>query len=100
MYHIVKTKSKKFQVVLIGDNGEVLSTSEHFTRKEKAFKNAHAQIDLVYEEKETDRLYGFVQDDTPTKSLRYKLYDNGNKVKTDVNPVDKYIPGKNPKKKK
>ncbi len=93
MYHIVKTKSKKFQVVLVGKNGEPLSTSETFSRKERAFKNVSAQASVI------DDGWFICQDDTTFKV--WKVYAGGNKEEAGhIDPSPKYIPGKNPKKKK
>ena len=92
-YHIVKTRSKKFYVVLVGKNGEPLSTSELLNSKQAAFKNVKAQI------ASTDNIYSYVQDDTIRTPLVYKIHINGDKELTDDVPVlPRYIPKKNPKK--
>ncbi len=87
MYHIVKTKSKKFQVVLVGENGEPLSTSEILNTKQSAFKNISAQAKII------ETLWLICQDDTTTKV--YKVYNDGKKEISKISSVPKYIPGNN-----
>lgn len=97
-YHIVrnKSKTKPFTVVLLADNGEVIS-SHQLATKQAAFKNIKSQI---------KQLLGcdYVQDDTVEKpSMRLYGYDRqkvGVVVGALATPSAKYIPGKNPKRKK
>lgn len=96
MLHITKTKKGMFQVVLVGKNGEPLSTSELFPRKQAAKKNVLAQLSAVKEKE--------FQDDTE-KDPRVRIVDDGDGV-IDVMDGEEYrrasiyIPGKNPKNKK
>lgn len=92
MYHIVKTKSKKFQIVLVGKNGEPLSTSELLNSKQAAFKNVLAQI------KATVNPMVYIQDDTIKGTLVYLMWSDGSKhITNDVPLTPKYVPGKNKK---
>lgn len=43
MIRIEKSKNKQYYVVLVGDNGEVLSTSETLKTKQSAWVNIAAQ---------------------------------------------------------
>jgi uncharacterized protein YegP (UPF0339 family) len=96
MYHIIKTRSKKepYAVVLIGANGELLSRSENFTRKQAAWKNIYAQV------VQNNSIGAYAQDDTLYTCLVYGLIMDGRKYRTYSAPKPKYIPGKNPKKRK
>lgn len=84
---------KSFYVVLLSENGEVLSTSETFTTKSKAFKNIIAQLDEM--ENEDGFVYVVVQDDTTIIPIIYRLSSSGQKWKPAIKPQPKYIPGKN-----
>lgn len=94
MYHITKTKSG-FQVVLVGKNGEPLSVSESFPSKQKAYGNVMAQINAAGESS-----CSFLQDDTLNNLKVIRLWGDGGRDATSINPSTRYIPGKNPKKKK
>lgn len=102
-YHIVKSKKKGHcYVVLTGDNGEVLSQTEDFTRKENAFKNIISQMGRIYSDTDAD-YYVSVQDEIESKVKLYTLYDTGRKkLRGKQEHMEIYIPGKNkssPKKK-
>lgn len=93
MYHIVKTKSKKFQVVLVGKNREPLSTSELLNSKQSSMKNIKAQCE------QNGAVCASYQDDT----LKIPVAFSRNFIEesfTTLTTFPKYIPGKNPKKKK
>jgi uncharacterized protein YegP (UPF0339 family) len=93
MHHIVKTKSGKFQVVLVAKNGEPLSISETLNSKQAAFKNIAAQVSV------TGNILFYAQDDTTKTPFVYKVYQDGGRNQTeDLPSQSKYIPGKNPKK--
>lgn len=101
MYHIVKTKSKEqpFQVINVDSgNGKVINTSETLKSKQAAFKNIIANMDTVYSAS-NECFSVHVQDDTLNLPVAFELRDDGKKSYTVV-PGPKYIPGKNPKKKK
>lgn len=100
MYHIVNTKSKThpFQVINVdAGNGEVINTSQGLKSKQAAFKNIIANMGTVYPIIHS-RKSVCVQDDTLTKQKAYILFEDG--IKEPMESVLKYIPGKNPKKKK
>ena len=96
-YHIThsKSKTKPFNVVLVGNNGEPMS-SHQLASNQSAWKNVKSQI---------KQLNGsdFVQDDTAGKLVcRLYFYEHSSKtVKAGAtsSPMPRYIPGRNPKKK-
>lgn len=94
MYHIVKSKTG-YQVVAIAGNGEVLSTSEVLKSKQRCITNLKSLAKLSI----SGCMYLF-QDDT----LKYpvvKMIDRYGIYPTDMEiPEPKYIPGKNPVKKR
>lgn len=49
MIHISKSKDKKFYVTVVGENNEILSTSETLNSKQEAWKNIAAQWDMWQE---------------------------------------------------
>jgi hypothetical protein len=102
MFHLVKTRSKvkPFSVVLLSENGEVLN--EHRLKtKQACFKNLVAVMDNIKVVKGNFTAWVDVQDDTVTSMLGYKVYNNGDVVLVEgYDPKPKYIPGKNPSKKK
>lgn len=92
MYHIAKTKSKKFQVVLVGKNGEPLSTTEILNSKQAAFKNIARQVDSI------DNCFNYAQDDTSKNIIVYRVFYDGRREVANGHKVKpKYTPGKNPK---
>ncbi len=92
MYHITKTKSGKFMVVLVGKNGEPLNTSEQFPTKQGAKRNLKAVATVMQE--------GILfQDDTFKSPSVYVVDVNGKIWHGMSDPDPRYIPGKNPKKK-
>ena len=92
MYHIVKLKTG-YQVVAIAGNGEVLSTSEILKSKPACIKNLKAI-------EKYSSIYGILfQDDTKKQPVVLKLH-LGVISKADITAEPKYIPGKNPVKKK
>lgn len=93
MYHIVKTKTKKFQVVLVGVNEEPLSTSELLNSKQASIKNIRAQCE------ENGAVVANYQDDTLKTPIAVKRNFIEESFET-LPTVPKYIPGKNPNKKK
>ncbi len=94
MYHIVPSANSKFRVVLVAENGEVLSTTQPLSSKQKAWGNIRSQ--LICSCGEAD-----VQDDT-AKTLDVIMYHFSGKKMRYVEPwsVPKYVPGKNKIKKK
>lgn len=98
-YHITRSpRSKKYYAVLLNEKGEVLSETQLLTRKENVFRNIVAQIDEIYAP--ANEIHAVVQDDSVTPMKKYNLYDDGRREKNDSPLFPKYIPGKNPKKKK
>ena len=95
MYHIVKTKSKTqpFQVVLIGRNSKVLSSSETFKTSRSCIRNIKAQCSIHGTGIATIQ-YDYLKIITAVRTN----FNNGYEVL--VTPKAKYIPGKNPKKRK
>lgn len=92
MYHITKTKSGKFMVVLVGKNGEPLNTSEEFPTKQGAKRNIEAVATVIKE--------GILfQDDTLKYPQVYVVDISGKIWGAITDPDPKYIPGKNPQKK-
>ena len=94
MYHIVKTKSKKFQVVNIAANGKVINSSEVLNSKQSCHKNIIANMDSVFID-DSGLCYVCVQDDTGEAPIAYTLFDTG-EMETDIAARPKYRPGKNP----
>lgn len=95
MYHLVKNKSKTkpFTLVLVGDNGEPLNSGV-FKTKQACFKNVQAVMVTLNMTSPRG-----LQDDTVKPSVRWDVsQENYTKSQLGVHP--KYIPGKNPKKKK
>lgn len=92
MIHISKTKSGKFIVVTLGNNGELLSSSEPLKSKQSAWKNARAQGNIFL------NTLVVVQDDTSKMPQVWNVYRGWKTNKTDwqIEPV--YVPGKNKKK--
>lgn len=90
MIHIAKTDTG-FIVATIADNGEVLSSSEVLSSKQKCWTNVFSQ------HKQWDGGFVLIQDDCRKKSIVYcvdvfdgkvgKFVDAGG-----VNPEPKYIP--------
>lgn len=97
MYHIVKTKSKKFQVVNLAHNGKVINSSEELNSKQAAHKNIIANMGSVFIDA-NPAMYCSVQDDTVKEPKAYTLFDSG-EMESDIDAEPKYVPGKNPKKK-
>jgi hypothetical protein len=98
MIHICRN-SHGFYVVVTGSNGESLSTSELLSSKPKAWKNIIAQRKNFARIGDTPPVA--VQDDSPFMKVKlYWLRADGVREKNNNNPVPKYIPGKNKKKKK
>ncbi len=94
MYHVTKNKKGEYYVVLVGKNGEPLSTSEPFKSLQKAWGNIKAQLNA------SGTSFTHVQDDTSILApTNYGLFHTGKKSKSNVRSP-KYIPGKNHKKKK
>lgn len=102
MYHIVrpksKTKSKKFQVVNLSSNGEPINSSEILDSKQACETNIIANKESTNIEKK-EVMYFLVQDDTKRTPEAYTLLSTGER-ETDIVAEPRYIPGKNPKKKK
>ena len=71
MIYIKKSKNKQFRVVVTSDNGEPLSVSEALKSKQSAWKNIKSQM-IQYES-----LHCFVEDETVTPTLVYKVHENG-----------------------
>jgi uncharacterized protein YegP (UPF0339 family) len=96
MLHLTKRKDGKFEVVNVGENGEMLSTTtQGFEKKAECYKN------MIAQSKPFNGFHLFFQDDTHVKISVYVLYFDGSKEKYEIqNPQPKYIPGKNPRKKK
>lgn len=97
-YHIVKAKGG-FQVVCIGRNGRVLSTSEILKSKASAWGNVESQVNEIELDSYEHECYAYVQDDTLANPVVWEVGDFARSIVDDKKyPV--YIPGKNPKKKK
>lgn len=99
MYHLTRKKSGQYYVVLLGNNGKVLSVSETFKSKQAAWRNVFAQIGIIAYSSS-----GYastpVQDDTLPDPVVYRINNSGKKYVSEAyKPCEKYIPGKNPKKK-
>jgi uncharacterized protein YegP (UPF0339 family) len=94
MLHIVKQKTG-FAVISLSSNGEVLQTSEILTTKASCWKNIRAMMESCF-----STVTVYVQDDTPKTAIIYQFYTNGKKDKLVGYPEKKYVPGKNPLKKK
>lgn len=101
MYHIVKTKStiKPFSVVLVAENGEVLSQHSLKTKR-SCFKNIQAQVDEIGSALKTINVFTYAQDDAHKRPLVFKVWGTGYKVTDDIPLKPNYIAGKNSKKKK
>lgn len=96
MFHICKSKSKTkpFSVVLVADNGEVLSQHSLKT-KQACFNNIMAQVSLV----KGGDVFTYVQDDAHKRPLIFKVFNDQYQV-DEMKPSTPYIPGKNPSLKK
>jgi len=92
MYHIVPSANSKFRVVLVAENGEVLSTSQPLSSKQKAWGNIRSQLFSCSG-------YADVQDDTAKELYVITMYADGSKYSR-TRGVPKYVPGKNKIKKK
>lgn len=103
MYRIVKSKSntQPFQVVQTGKNGKVITQSETMSSKAKCFKNILASlgdIGLLHSHTYTS-VFVVVNDEIGKSCVAYELFADGAKFKMS-DQYARYIPGKNPKKKK
>ena len=98
MYHIVKSKSKKFQVVNLANNGKVINDSEELNSRQACHKNIISNKDSVNLE-ENEVMHFRVQDDTKKVPEAYTLFSTGEK-ETDIPAEPKYVHGRNPSKKK
>lgn len=86
MKHIYRRADKKFDTVNI-ERGETLaSTSQGYNRKAGVWKNLMAQWKSWAGSWLSFPGYVLVQDDTVTPSVVYKLFSNGNKERTTLNP--------------
>jgi uncharacterized protein YegP (UPF0339 family) len=97
MLHICRSaKTKEFYVVVLGRNGEVLSTSELLKSKAAAIKNVKAQVKSFFGEENDDAVT--FQDDTFPKSKMFYTY-KGKHYTSSVLPHPIYTPSKKSKKK-
>lgn len=98
MIHIIKNKKNEFAVAIVADNGELLSMSEGLSSKQKAKQNIISMCGEF-------RFYGMmqisVQDDTlkAPRTLIYSALGGWSIDPTQGRTRNKYIPGKNPKRK-
>jgi uncharacterized protein YegP (UPF0339 family) len=103
MYYITKTKSKTrpFQVVNVDiGNFEVINTSQLLKSRQACKKNIIANMDTVFNDDSDLPFYVGVQDDTLKKPVSYFMNDDGDVFAPKEAEFPKYIPGRNPKKKK
>jgi len=91
MIHISRTAKNKSIVVTLGNNGELLSSSEPLESKQSAWKNVKAQVKCF------GALVIIVQDDTLAVPVCYGFNLNGDKNKLEKR-YPMYVPGKNKKK--
>lgn len=82
MIHISRSKkNKQFFVTSRSSNGNKLATSETLKRKNSAWKNIVAQVNLF------DAGYALVQDNTlKTGPVVYKVYGEGSRIKSNAKP--------------
>jgi len=94
MIHISKTKKGLFIVVTVANNGAVTNTTETLSSKAKCYKNIRATM----KQWEADLVN--VQDDTTTEPGVWAISHTSREYLPDMKAEPRYIPGKNPKRKK
>lgn len=104
MYHIThsRSKTKPFNLVHVSGNGEPVSSHPLKTRA-SCFKNVAASLKGVkgINNETISKLYFLVQDDTRSNPFVFRVYADGTRMEDDEQKQEpKYIPGRNPKKKK
>lgn len=78
MIHIKRSTDKKYYVTVVGDNGEVLSTSETLNSKQQAWKNIHSLM-VSFNAKAWIRVIDY----TNKRPIKYLFSVAGEKVKMD-----------------
>lgn len=91
MIHIIRSKTA-FAVATTGKNGEPLNRSEDLSSKQKCWVNIAADGENF-----NGDTY-LVQDETTAKTVVYRMWSGGEKIKNHSKPVPRYVPGKNKKK--
>lgn len=102
MYHITNTRSKAkpYSVVLVAENGEVLSHHSLKT-KQACWKNIQAQLSEINKEQSGPLDFVYAQDDATNRTpLVYKVWKKGHKITDDLPLKPRYIPRKNKSSKK
>lgn len=98
MLHITKNKKKEFQLVNVGENGELLASTEGVKTRQSIFKNLVAQR-ANFNQYPQSPSHSLVQDDIANKVWEVDLSGTATVHTTGI-VKPKYISGKNPKKKK